>query len=227
MPVCDICNRETNWMEGYVLTTEQVLTSEKYWENLFTGIGAYMHLMNPNGDGLASSIQNLAAQSTGWLICEECSNGFAFDKVQAKNYAEAKNGSPPGVGSARMESVAPVAADVWKRLYGSWPSSIKVSGRASNPAPPENASLTGEQSNSSCFVATVVYGSTRCQQVEILRKFRDHVLLQNIGGRFIVAVYYRIGPFLAIKIASSPTAKFMCQKIFNRFILPFVQRKVN
>jgi hypothetical protein len=133
MPVCDICNREIKWEDGYVLTTKQVPTSKAYWEHAFKGAWSYTHSMDPNGDTVAALVKQQAGQSSGWLVCEGCSSLFSFDKAQAKTYARAKNGSPPGAGPAPMESVARSAANVWKRLYGSWPSSIQFAGAESSP----------------------------------------------------------------------------------------------
>src|SRR5262245_44521660 len=48
-----------------------------------------------------------------------------------------------------------------------------------------------------CFVATVVYGSEQCGEVQVLRKFRDEVLFRTALGRLAVKGYYRLSPPLA------------------------------
>lgn len=55
----------------------------------------------------------------------------------------------------------------------------------------------GEQSTSSCFVATAVYGSPEDQRVLILRRFRDEKLLQSVAGRLFSRIYYQFGPIAA------------------------------
>ena len=217
MPLCDVCGKEMNWKDGYVLTTKQVPTSEAYWEHV-------KEAMDPSADMLAILVQQQAGQSSGWLVCEGSSSLFSFDRAQAKSYARAQNESPPGAGPAPTESVARAAANVWKRLYGSWPSSIQTAGAASSSVSHASTSDSGEKSSSSCFVATVVYGGAECHQVEVLREFRDRVLLKNTGGRLLVAVYYRIGPSIAAKVACWPTAKSICRVVFDRFVLPVVRR---
>jgi len=55
----------------------------------------------------------------------------------------------------------------------------------------------GEQSTSSCFIATAVYGSHIDPSVLVLRSYRDSVLIKNTLGRAFIWVYYRVGPHLA------------------------------
>jgi hypothetical protein len=43
---------------------------------------------------------------------------------------------------------------------------------------------------SDCFVATAVYGDRNAPQVEILREFRNNVLMQSAVGRAFVDFYY-------------------------------------
>jgi hypothetical protein len=125
MPVCDICNKNIAWEDGYVLTTRQVATSEAYWEATLNGPWSYTHGIDPNGGTLALLAQQQAGQSDGWLTCEDCSRLFTFDRAAAKAYAEQHTTNPPGSGPASVQEVALAAANVWERLYGSWPSSIQ------------------------------------------------------------------------------------------------------
>lgn len=80
---------------------------------------------------------------------------------------------------------------------------------AANPdlyvATPENVIglLQGEQ----CFIATAAFGSNQAWQVELLRNFRDQVLLKFAAGKAFVEFYYRHSPPLANQIASRPWAK--------------------
>ncbi|UAA37417.1 hypothetical protein KIH87_11900 [Paraneptunicella aestuarii] len=51
--------------------------------------------------------------------------------------------------------------------------------------------------SSSCFIATAVYGSSNHEDVMFLRNYRDVVLSKSKSGRFFIAVYYAVGPYLA------------------------------
>jgi hypothetical protein len=48
-----------------------------------------------------------------------------------------------------------------------------------------------------CFIATAAYGTDTAEQLDILREFRDTVLLPNRLGAEFVSLYYRASPPLA------------------------------
>jgi alpha-tubulin suppressor-like RCC1 family protein len=48
-----------------------------------------------------------------------------------------------------------------------------------------------------CFIATAVYGTDTARQLDILREFRDTVLLPNNLGAKFVSFYYRTSPSIA------------------------------
>lgn len=61
-----------------------------------------------------------------------------------------------------------------------------------------------------CFIATAAYGTTKTQEIAILRKFRDEVLLPNSLGAQFVSFYYKISP---------PIAHFISEHDFLRAIV--------
>lgn len=52
-----------------------------------------------------------------------------------------------------------------------------------------------------CFIATAAYGSEWSDEVAILRRFRDEILLNTRAGRVFVDVYYSVSPPLARAIS--------------------------
>ena len=48
-----------------------------------------------------------------------------------------------------------------------------------------------------CFIATAAYGSSAAVEIDVLRSFRDAVLLKSVSGRDYVAFYYAASPPLA------------------------------
>jgi thermitase len=58
-----------------------------------------------------------------------------------------------------------------------------------------------------CFIATAAYGSYLEHHVNTLRSFRDHYLLTNPLGSWLVSAYYTVSPPIAEFIESHPQVK--------------------
>ena len=58
-------------------------------------------------------------------------------------------------------------------------------------------------SSGGCFIATAAYGTPTAKQIDVLREFRDMVLLKNTIGSQFVALYYRFSPPVADFIAGN------------------------
>ena len=74
-----------------------------------------------------------------------------------------------------------------------------------------------EKDNTSCFVATAVYGDHNHPQVQKLRNFRDAKLNKSIAGRHFIKFYYAVGPTLALLPRSSKLTKRLLRHILDRF----------
>ena len=48
-----------------------------------------------------------------------------------------------------------------------------------------------------CFIATAAYGTPVAEEIDILRRFRDELLLHNYAGKAFVFFYYKVGPPIA------------------------------
>lgn len=54
-----------------------------------------------------------------------------------------------------------------------------------------------------CFIATAAYGTETANQLNILREFRDQVLVKNAMGSSLVETYYKVSPPIADFIATN------------------------
>jgi len=54
-----------------------------------------------------------------------------------------------------------------------------------------------------CFIATAAYGTPTAKQIDVLREFRDVVLLKSTVGSQFVSLYYRFSPPIADFIAGN------------------------
>jgi hypothetical protein len=61
-----------------------------------------------------------------------------------------------------------------------------------------------------CFIATAAYGSPTAEQLDVLREFREVVLLESTPGTQFVTLYYRLSP---------PIADFMAGNSFLRTLV--------
>ena len=52
-----------------------------------------------------------------------------------------------------------------------------------------------------CFIATAAYGTSSAIQIDVLRDFRDEVLMASPAGRDYVGFYYAVSPPIADFIA--------------------------
>jgi hypothetical protein len=65
-----------------------------------------------------------------------------------------------------------------------------------------------------CFIATAAYGTETASQLDILRDFRDNVLLKSaLGSRFVEA-YYRVSPPVADFIAKNDFLRAVVRELF-------------
>ena len=55
-----------------------------------------------------------------------------------------------------------------------------------------------------CFVVTAVCGDPLAFEVQVMRQFRDRVLMRSWLGRMAAVVYWRVGPILAKWLGNRP-----------------------
>ncbi|MEA3364167.1 MAG: CFI-box-CTERM domain-containing protein, partial [Candidatus Hydrogenedentes bacterium] len=55
-----------------------------------------------------------------------------------------------------------------------------------------------------CFIATAAYGTDSAEELAVLRRFRDEVLLQTTLGTAFVDLYYQASPPFAAEVARHP-----------------------
>jgi hypothetical protein len=68
-------------------------------------------------------------------------------------------------------------------------------------------------SSGGCFIATAAYGTPSARQIDVLRDFRDDVLLKNAAGSQFVALYYRLSPPIADFIAGNGFVRTLVREL--------------
>jgi hypothetical protein len=68
-------------------------------------------------------------------------------------------------------------------------------------------------SPSFCFIATAAYGTPAAEQIDVLRDFRDVVLLESAAGSQFVALYYQLAPPVSDLVARSDLPRTLVRKL--------------
>jgi uncharacterized repeat protein (TIGR02543 family) len=74
-----------------------------------------------------------------------------------------------------------------------------------------------------CFIATAAYGTPTAKQIDVLRNFRDEVLLKSAVGSQLVDFYYRTSPPIADFIASHEVLRTLVRELLIDPIVRVVQ----
>jgi hypothetical protein len=64
-----------------------------------------------------------------------------------------------------------------------------------------------------CFIATAAYGTPSAEQIDVLREFRDSVLLESTAGSLFVSLYYQFSPPVANFIAGNELLRTLVREL--------------
>jgi len=118
--ICDVCNSEVMTRQGSLMTTQQVVSSYRYWEYTLKHQWAYFEDIDTDGGALFLAVKQQVDQKSPWLICDKCMSIFDVDRVQALSWCEKwwasnKTWAPPGSGPGSMEDALSAASEGWAR----------------------------------------------------------------------------------------------------------------
>jgi uncharacterized repeat protein (TIGR02543 family) len=118
-------------------------------------------------------------------------------------------GAPP-YGEGDVVSVQAAAASGyqfvrWTATAGAFSNANAASTIFQMPGADVTVTATFEVSTTGlgCFIATAAYGTPTAEQIDVLREFRDVVLLESTAGSQFVALYYKLSPPVADFISGS------------------------
>ncbi|MBQ7776014.1 MAG: hypothetical protein IJ379_08835 [Lachnospiraceae bacterium] len=77
-------------------------------------------------------------------------------------------------------------------------------------------------SNSVCFLTTCCCKykglPDDCYELNIMRRFRDEVLLKSVSGKAIVEHYYEIAPFIVEKLEKNSNKNIILDEMYNTIL---------
>jgi polyhydroxybutyrate depolymerase len=90
---------------------------------------------------------------------------------------------------------------------------ITMNGDYSITANFEVAEEEPEEPSAGCFIATAAYGTSTAEQLDVLREFRDDVLLESTVGSQLVDFYYRTSPPIADFISEHEVVRTLVREL--------------
>jgi hypothetical protein len=78
-----------------------------------------------------------------------------------------------------------------------------------------------------CFIATAAYGTPAAEQINVLREFRDVVLLESTTGSLIVSLYYQFSPPVADFIAGNQLLRTLVREFLVDPIVLVIEATVD
>lgn len=76
-----------------------------------------------------------------------------------------------------------------------------------------------EEPSDGCFIATAAYGTSMTNELDVLRTFRDDLLIPSAVGYKMVLLYYRVSPPIADIVSKSNTLRIITRCILRPIII--------
>ena len=125
---CDSCGVTLDRAQGYYLATATIVMSESFWRSHIAPLKVIADMVSSDERsqlrGFDAILRAVASCRTPWLICENCSEFFLFDRDEARSYA-IRATDPPHTGPVDPGECATEAAAGWEHVFGRWPATVQ------------------------------------------------------------------------------------------------------
>jgi hypothetical protein len=202
---------------GRILKTclfDKLREMEKGRKQIYVRLTMRVEFRNTGDDSPPKSVADLALHNTQLRDIQ------LADHAEKSTAAELKDTGERSFGLGRGDEL--------------WEQEISFSLRAPKAADlekefgkPEDKETCAESKG--CFIATACYGSPEGRELDLLRAFRDRVLLRCLLGRRFVHVYYRRSPWIADWLLLHPLVRSIVRDWLISptvwLIRPFIDRQ--
>lgn len=198
--------------DDYITFTIHMVNPDAAFATPYTdstcGSGGFCNFSLSKGDEKAN-LDDIQVTSSGlgtsfkyvMFFCAEGTDFSAIDSACTDRVAISGSGLANDLIDGLTNGVTYVFRAATVDIAGNIGLFLNIDDPARQQVTPED--VVGLFEENSCFIATAAYGSPLEKHVQILRSFRDRVLLKSNAGRMFVKTYYTLSPTLAKWIAES------------------------